>query len=370
MYERIQIAFLGWREEARCLLEAWSQETSPIAVLGIVTAPAGREAVPPDIPLPQVEGISRLEELGTVSCLVDLRPPGSPKPDSLPGGLSWVSPIGTQLMGALCRQGRELQRYRNIIDTATDAVVTIGESHRIVFFNRAAEAMFGFKKEEVIGEDLKILIPSPHKEVHRDYVRRYVETRASRFIDHTVELTAERRSGEKFPISISFSVTEEAGHLLMTAVIRDVSQLQALQQRAIQNERLASMGQALSFVTHEIKNPLVSIGGFARHLLQSDSMKKEDLNRMEIIVREVRRLEELLLEIQDFSKPLILDKQEVLLSSLLKETMAFFRGSDETAGMTFLLDVKKDPVVWADPDRLRQVILNLIKNAMEAIEVG
>jgi PAS domain S-box-containing protein len=262
----------------------------------------------------------------------------------------------------LCRQRQELQRYREVVETATDAVVTIDESHRILFFNKAAESMFGFSKGEVIDQDLELIIPSPHKEAHREYVRRYVETRFGRYIDHTVELTAEKRSGEEFPISISFSVTEESGHLLMTAIIRDITELKALQQKAIQNERLASMGQALSYVTHEIKNPLVSIGGFARSLLQSSSIQEKDLGRLDIIVKEVRRLEELLAEIQDFSKPLIMEKQGL-------QILAFFRDTEESSQVTFSLDVHGDPVIHADPDRLRQVMLNLIKNAMESIEM-
>jgi PAS domain S-box-containing protein len=228
--------------------------------------------------------------------------------------------------------------------------------------------MFGYEKEEIIGKDLALIIPSPHKEVHRDYVRRYVETRAGRFIDHTVELTAERRSGERFPISISFSVTEEAGNLLMTGVIRDMTEMKALQGKAIQNERLASMGQALSVVTHEIKNPLVSIGGFARSLLQSGAIKNDDRKRLDIIVKEVRRLEDLLGEVQDFSKPLIMESEEVHLDPFLQEIMAFFLDNGEWSRVRFSLEVRDDPVIWVDPDRLRQVILNLIKNAIDAIE--
>lgn len=369
MNERIPIAFLGWHEAARCLLEAWSHETSPAQLVGIVAPPGGPETLPLDISLKHLGKLSDLERITFAFCLVDLRSPGSTKPPGLPSNVTWIPSEGAHLLMRLCQGRQALRRYKEVVETATDAVVTIDESHRILFFNKAAEAIFGFSKDEVIGQDLALIIPSPHKEAHQNYVRRYVETRAGQFIDHTVELTAERRSGEEFPISISFSVTEESGHLLMTAVVRDISELKVLQEKAIQNERWASMGQALSFVTHEIKNPLVSIGGFARSLLQSSSIHENDHSRLDIIVKEVRRLEELLAEIQDFSKPLIIEKEDVCLASFLHEIMAFFRDMERSPEVTFSVDVKGDPVVHADPDRLRQVMLNLIKNAMEAIEM-
>jgi PAS domain S-box-containing protein len=245
--------------------------------------------------------------------------------------------------------------------------VTIDESHRIVFFNRAAEVMFGFSKKEVVGEDLNVIIPPSHRERHHEYVRRYVETRKGRFINHTVNLTARRRSGEEFPISISFSVAEEGGRLLMTGMIRDTSEIMALERRALQNERLVSIGQALSYVTHEIKNPLMIIGGFARNLLRRNASRDEDRKRLDIIVKEVQRLEELLIEIQDFTKPLQLEREQIRLGTFLQEIMALFADHESYPRVEFALDVQGDPMLSIDPDRLRQVILNLVKNAIEAI---
>jgi PAS domain S-box-containing protein len=261
----------------------------------------------------------------------------------------------------------ELEGYKRVLETARDAVVTIDESHRIVFFNRAAEEMFGFSKAEAIGADLNLIIPPEHRARHRDYVRRYVETRAGRFINHTVELEARRRSGEPFPISISFSVADEGGHLLMTAMMRDITEVKALEERALQNERLVSVGQALSYVTHEVKNPLTVIGGFARGLLRRAGLDGEDRNRLEIIVKEVQRLEGLLAEIQDFTKPLRLEKQQIDLGTLLPEIVALFRGSEACSRVDFSMEVGGGLKVSADADRLRQVFLNLIKNAFEAI---
>jgi PAS domain S-box-containing protein len=366
MDECFRIAFLGWREEARCLVEAWGEDAR-VRILGIVASPGDEETALLDLPIGLPNGLPSLAGVPPPVYLVDLRLGENDIPAGLPEAVTWIPFPASQLLIFLCGKHAPFRRYRGVLETARDAVVTIDESHRIVFFNRAAERMFGYDAGEVLGKDLNRIIPSAHRAKHREYVRRYVETRRGRFINHTVDLTAERRSGEEFPISISFSVAEENGRLLMTAVMRDTTEIKTLEQRALQNERLVSVGQALSYVTHEVKNPLVVIGGFARSLLRSEGIQGEDRRKLDIIGKEVQRMEGLLEEIQDFTKPLRLDRQKIRLVSFLREAMDLFSASETARYSRFSLDVQGDPCVLVDPDRLRQVILNLIKNAVEAV---
>jgi PAS domain S-box-containing protein len=120
-------------------------------------------------------------------------------------------PAARFLKGLVC-QLQELRQKQEInsgiINSATDAIVTINEDHEIVGFNRGAEQMFGYTRNEALGQDLSILIPPPYKAEHRGYVRRYVATREARLIGKHVRLTAMRRGGTEFPMSISFSVAE------------------------------------------------------------------------------------------------------------------------------------------------------------------
>jgi PAS domain S-box-containing protein len=365
----IHVALLGWSADIPGLLEALKSPSSDIDVVGLLLTESGPPHPQPDshLPFPLIRDLSELPDFEGEVYLLDLRPEGSPPPQGLSRNMVWVPPQVIRWFSGLCPSHRELIRYKGVVESAKDAVVTIDEQHRIVFFNRAAEEMFGYSKEEVVGKDLSLLIPPPHRDRHREYVRRYVETRRGKFINHTVELEAQRRSGESFPISISFSVAEEGGQLLMTAILRDLSEFKALERRALQNERLVSIGQALSFVTHEIRNPLMVIGGFSRNLCRCEGLGEEDRRRLEIIVKEVQRLEGLLAEIQDFTKPLQLKKEPVELSNFLGEIVELFRKSEASERVTFSLSLEGSPVVQADPDRLRQVIYNLLKNALEAI---
>ncbi|MEJ5377311.1 MAG: PAS domain S-box protein [bacterium] len=364
----IRVLFLGWNDAARCLKEAWSRNPEAPRLVGVFVQDGDSMDLPQGVAAELVlKDLAAMEASQVPELALEFRESVSTRPKELPPGVQWVPARVTALLEGLCLGSEEGFRYKSVVETARDAVVTIDESHRIVFFNKAAEAMFGFSKEEVLGEDLSIIIPPPHKQVHRQYVQRYVETRRGRFIDHTVDLTAQRRSGEEFPISISFSVAELGGRLLMTAMMRDMSEMKEMERRLIQNERLASIGRALSFVTHEVKNPLVVIGGFARALLRKAEVPQEVREKLEIIRSEVQRLEGLLQEIQDFSKPFRLQRERFALVPLLQETLAMFRDSADCSGVEFLLEAEGQIWLSADPDRLRQVLINLIKNSMEAM---
>ncbi len=143
------------------------------------------------------------------------------------------------LRGLVC-QLQELRQKQEInsgiINNATDAIITINEDHVIVGFNHEAEQMFGYARAEALGQDLTIVIPPPYKAEHRDYVRRYVATREARMIGKHVRLTGQRRNGQAFPLSISFSVVEIHGSLYFTAIMRDITEYKAMEDRVLQTE--------------------------------------------------------------------------------------------------------------------------------------
>jgi two-component system sensor kinase FixL len=368
MEKILNAIFLGWNSAAECLWDTWSKASRSPRVVGILGPVAEglffRTAHSPRV----FSSWKEVKESAAIDLVLDFEGRATVPLKELPPGTILIPKEVTDLMGELCTVAQEGVKYKGVVETARDAVVTIDESHRIVFFNKAAEEMFGYSKEEVMGQDLSIIIPRPHKDRHREYVRRYVETRRGKFIDHTVDLTAERRCGEEFPISISFSVAELGGHLLMTAMMRDMSEVKAMERKLLQNERLASIGRALSFVTHEVKNPLVVIGGFARSLLRESGLSHGQREKLEIIAGEVKRLEGLLEEIQDFSKPLRLNRERLHLGPFLEGEISILRDSEICREVRVDVSVEGDPVVRADREKLRQVLVNLIKNSLEAME--
>lgn len=117
----------------------------------------------------------------------------------------------------------QIARWEAILSTAFDAIISIGEDGVIRLFNRAAEAIFGYEASEVLGQRVEMLMPSPYREEHRDYIRRYEETGIPRAIGRIRKVEARRKSGEVFPIELSVSRAQVGDDIIYSAIIRDVS---------------------------------------------------------------------------------------------------------------------------------------------------
>lgn len=263
------------------------------------------------------------------------------------------------------------QIQANIIDTAADAIITINEDHQIIGFNQGAEKIFGYSREEALGQDLSIIIPPPHKERHREYVQRYLADRTPRFIGKHVQLKAQRRNGEEFPMSISFSVAVINDRFYFTGIVRDITEYVRIEERLRQNERLAAIGNTVSHIVHEIKNPLMIIGGFAQQLLRSQTLDDKGRQKLAIIAEEVNRLEALVAEMRDYSRPPALKKEVGNLADLLNEVDELCREMLREKNIVLKIEIQGElQPCQLDFPQLKQVLLNLIRNAAEAIQDG
>ncbi|MFZ5448815.1 MAG: two-component system sensor histidine kinase NtrB [Thermodesulfobacteriota bacterium] len=291
------------------------------------------------------------------------------KPENLVGG-----PVARFLKGLVC-QLQELRQKQEInsgiINSATDAIITINEDHIIVGFNRGAEQMFGYTREEALGQDLTIVIPPPYKTEHRGYVRRYVATRQARMIGKHVRLNALRRNGSEFPMSISFSVAEIRDNLYFTGIIRDITEYKEMEERVLQSERLAAVGNTVTHIAHEIKNPLQVIGGFARQLLKTPNLDDKATRKLSIIAEEVSHLEEMVAEMRDFVRRPPAQKRLGQIEAVLREALNLFHDTFEEHRVTVRqVEETSLPQVIFDPRQMRQVFINLFKNALEAMPQG
>jgi len=268
------------------------------------------------------------------------------------------------------KEDRKLLVLKKAVENTNEAFVTIDQNHTVVFFNKAAEKIFGYNREEVLGGDLGAILSPKCRKDHREAVDRYLTTRRPKLIGHESELTAVRKNGESFPISISFSVTEVEGHLYFTGILRDLTENKALEERIAKAERLAVLGRLVAEITHEIKNPMMMIGGFARQLLKSTT-DASSLNKLDIIVEEVRRLEKLLEELGEYYRPRKLNREAVDINELLEEIFSLAKENCEKNNINIVLYFQKDKIlVEADRSKLKQVFLNMVKNGMEAMKEG
>jgi PAS domain S-box-containing protein len=265
---------------------------------------------------------------------------------------------------------KELAVLKGAVENTNEAFVTIDQRQRVLFFNKAAEKIFGYSRDEVLGRDLDVIMSPNCSRDHHQAVARYIETGVPRRIGHHTEILAVRKNGETFPADISFSISRADGNLYFTAIVRDLTETKALQERINRSERLAALGQVVAEISHEIKNPLMMIGGFARQLAK-ESGDERSLTKLNIIVNEVQRLESLLKEMREFYLPRPLSRKEIEVNALLKEVHDLIKADCEKRhiGLEFKTD-RKEIFVEGDRARLKQVLVNLAKNAMEAMEQG
>jgi two-component system sensor kinase FixL len=297
-------------------------------------------------------------------------------PELSAGKLNYLisGPAAGVLSGLVC-QLQELRQKQEInagiIHSAADAIVTINEDHLIIGYNQGAEKMLGYTREEALGQDLSIIIPPPYKAEHRAYVRRYVATREARLIGKHVRLTAQRRDGSEFPMSISFSVAEIRDNLYFTGIIRDITEYQEMEDRVLQTERLAAVGNTVTHIAHEIKNPLLIIGGFARQLLKTPGLDDKARQKLSIMAEEVSNLEEMVAEMREFVRRPPAAKRPGRLETLVSATLELFHDTfAENHIKVKRVEEGGLPELNIDPKQLRQVLLNLFKNALEAMPRG
>ena len=267
-------------------------------------------------------------------------------------------------------ENRELMILKHAVENTNEAFVTIDKNHRVLFFNKAAEKVFGYGREEIIGHDLNVIMSPACSRNHREAVARYVKTRIPGRIGHVTDIVASRKNGETFPASISFSVTEVEEQLFFTGIVRDLTKTKELQEQVMQSERLAALGQMVAEITHEIKNPLMMIGGFAQQLMRETDDEK-NLKKLNIITEEIRRLERLLADLKEFYQVRTIVSEPVDIRELLEKVFSLVKEECERHNIQTEAQLDEGALtVSGDRGRLEQVFLNLVKNSIEAMESG
>ncbi len=285
-----------------------------------------------------------------------------------------TGPAARYLQGLVC-QLQELRQKQEInagiIMSAADGLVTINEDHVIIGYNHGAELMFGYSRQEALGQDLKLIVPPPFTDLHKGFVKRYLATREAHVLGRQRRLTARRRDGTEFPLSISFSVAEIRGNLYFTAIMRDITEYKAMEDRVLQTERLAAVGNTVAHIAHEIKNPLLIIGGFARQLMKSPGFDDDARQKLSTIAEEVSSLENLVAEMRDFVRRPPAQRRPGQISEVIQGALELFQDTLKAHNIRVRqVEAAPLPSVTFDPRQLHQVMVNLFKNALEAMPGG
>ncbi|MFH5833137.1 PAS domain S-box protein [Halalkalibaculum sp. DA384] len=184
---------------------------------------------------------------------------------------------------------RNERKMQSILDTAVEGIITIDETATIESFNKAAEKIFGYSAAEVIGKNVKILMPSPYYEEHDQYMQNYLETGEKRIIGIGREVRGKRKNGDIFPMSLAVSEVKVDGETIFTGIVRDISSRRRLENEILQisEEERRKIGQEL----HDgLGQMLTGIGLIAQNLankLKSNELPgAEDVQEIADMVRE------------------------------------------------------------------------------------
>ena len=271
---------------------------------------------------------------------------------------------------------------RSILETVPDAMIVIDERGTILSFSKAAERMFGYSEEDVLGENVSMLMPSPDRERHDGYLERYMRTGERRIIGIGRVLTARQRDGATFPIELSVGEARIGDDRVFTGFIRDLTERQQAELRVhdLQSvlahvQRVSEMGTLATSLAHELNQPLTAIANYVE--TASEMLQSPPDDETLAIIREALdecaaqsvRAGQIVRRLRDFISRGETEQRVESLQRLVTEAsaLALVGAGGPDLEVDVQLDQSADRVL-VDRIQIQQVLLNLMRNAIEAME--
>ena len=272
------------------------------------------------------------------------------------------------------------QRLRALVATAVDGVMIIDATGTVQEYNPACERLFGYRADEVVGRNIKMLMPTPYRDEHDQYLLRYRATGVKRIIGIGREVEGRRKDGSTFPMELSVGEARPAGRQVFVGIIRDITARKAAEQSLrIAKEQAESASRAKSLflanMSHEIRTPMNAVIGYTQ-LIETDPELPEKYRRPLQAIRVAgNHLISLIDDILDLSKieagAMALHVRDFDLGELIEDISAMFRMRCDQKGLVWKADARIDErAVRGDDRKLRQVLINLLGNALKFTDRG
>ena len=277
---------------------------------------------------------------------------------------------------ALARREAHLQ---SILDTVPDAMIVIDEAGLIRDFSPAAERMFGWRAAEMAGQNVNVLMPDPYRSAHDGYLQRYYRTGERRIIGKGRVVVGERRDGSTFPLELAVGEMQAQGQRFFTGFIRDLTErqqtearLQELQSELVHVSRLTALGEMASALAHEINQPLSAIANYLKGsrmlLLRAEVQHERVAEAVDRAAAEALRAGEIIRRLRDFVARGETERTIESLPKLVEEAsaLALVGGKEHSIRVQYDFSPTVD-LVLVDKVQIQQVVLNLVRNAIDAM---
>ena len=286
-------------------------------------------------------------------------------------------------------------RLKAILNNTGDGVITINDRGIIETFNPAAERLFGYSESDAIGQNVNFLMPEPWESNHDQYIQNYLKTGQAKVIGKGREVMGRRQNGTSISLEISIGKVQVEDRLLFTGILRDITERkmheiqinEAMQKAAASKEEAEqakimaesasqAKGQFLAHMSHEIRTPLNAIIGYSQILNQSHGLEPDQKKAIQTIESSGNGLLELINEVLDYSKieagTKELNPKDFDLNELLEGLIAMFENRCENKNLAVQLQgTDQTPIyVHGDQGKLRQVLVNLLGNAIKFTNTG
>lgn len=266
-----------------------------------------------------------------------------------------------------------------ITDSAHDAIYIMDELGKIIYFNDAAVKMYGYSKDEIMGEKVYHLSPERFNGAHRESLKKFQKTGHTEISGVIAEYIGLRKNGEEFPVEVSASTVNLKGKSHIVAIIRDISDRKISENLKVEKDAATAANKAksdfLASISHEIRTPMNVIIGFSE-LLEGQIENREHKEYLSAISSSGKTLLSLISDILDISKiesgKLELHNETTNVHQIFKEMKQIFKFKANEKGLDFNMNIERSipETLLLDDRRLRQILMNLLSNAVKFTDVG
>lgn len=299
------------------------------------------------------------------------------------GNIIGASKIARDITASRKSQLTLLEReahLQSVLDTVPDAMIVIDPKGIIQSFSKAAERLFGYSTQEAVGRNVKILMPEPDRSRHDRYLDRYMNTGERRIIGIGRLVIGQKRDGATFPMELAVGEVKLGERRFFTGFVRDLTEreqtqqkLQELQAELVHMARFTALGEMASTLAHELNQPLTAVASYlsgARRLI--DNGKAADLplarGAIDSAAEQALRAGQIIRRLRDFVARGESEQKPEDIRALVEEACALALVGAREVGVRFTLSLAEGvPLVLADKVQVQQVVLNLMRNAIEAM---